>query len=97
MAPPRLRFVTFAVPGVLRKDCGGASELELSAGTIRDALGELEQRFPRLHRNLCDETGAVRKHIALFVNSEQVHSRESLDMALEPGDVFVALPAVSGG
>ena len=93
----RLRSVTLAVPGVLRKDCQGSSELELSAGTIREALAELEQRFPRLHRNLCDETGAVRKHIALFVNSEQVHSRESLDMALEPGDVFVALPAVSGG
>ncbi len=97
MAPFLVQTITFAVPGVLRRDCGGASDLKLPAGTIREVLAELERRFPRLHRNLCDETGAVRKHIALFVNSEQVHSRDSLDLALEPGDVFVALPAVSGG
>lgn len=97
MSQSRLESVTFAVPGLLRKDCQGASELELSARTIREALVELEQRFPRLHRNLCDETGAVRRHIALFVNSEQVHSRDDLDMPLRLGDVFVALPAVSGG
>jgi len=32
---------------------------------LRALLDELEQRYPKLHRSICDETGAVRQHINL--------------------------------
>src|SRR6185503_597562 len=85
------------VPGMLRSACGGASKLELSAPDVRGALAELEQRYPELHRNVCDETGAVRRHINVFVNTSNMRDREGLDTALSPGDVVTILPAVSGG
>jgi MoaD family protein len=89
--------VTVHVPGALREYCEGAPELDLSAPTIRAALEELERRYPALHRGICDETGAVRRHINLFVNTSNVRDREGLDTALAPGDVVTILPAVSGG
>jgi len=64
---------------------------------MRDALGELERRYPELYTSVCDETGAVRRHVNLFVNSSNVRDREGLETRLAPGDVIMILPAVSGG
>ena len=89
--------ITIRVPGMLRDCCGGTSELTLSAASVRAALDELELRYPALYRSICEETGAVRRHINLFVNTSNVRDREGLDTALSPGDVVTILPAVSGG
>ena len=85
------------VPAVLRACCGGVSELLLSAPSVRAALEQIEQRHPSLYRSICDETGAVRRHVNLFVNTSHVRDREGLDTALVPGDVVIILPAISGG
>jgi molybdopterin converting factor small subunit len=82
---------------MLRAECGGAAELCVSAATVRAALEQLEQSHPALYRSVCDETGAVRRHVNLFVNSSFLHQREGLDTALVPGDVLTIMPAVSGG
>jgi molybdopterin synthase sulfur carrier subunit len=89
--------VTIRVPAPLRQYCEGAEELPLSAPTVRAALQQLGQSHPSLYRNVCDETGAVRRHINVFVNSSHVRDREGLDTELAPGDVVTILPAVSGG
>lgn len=85
------------VPGPLRPYCGGARELALSASSVRATLEGLERDYPRLYTNVCDETGAVREHINVFVNDEHMRDREGLDTELEPGDTIIILPAVSGG
>ena len=91
------KTVTIYVPAPLRDCCAGASELFLSAPSVRAALEQLERRHPALHRSVCDETGTVRRHVNLFVNTSHVRDREGLDTALVPGDVITILPAVSGG
>ena len=85
------------VPGPLRAYCDGASELAVSATSLRAALAELERRHPELHRGICDETGTVRRHVNLFVNTWHMRDRDGLDTPLAPGDVVTILPAVSGG
>jgi molybdopterin converting factor small subunit len=85
------------VPAALRNSCAGASELFLSAPSVRAALEQLERSHPALHRSVCDETGAVRRHVNLFVNTSHIRDREGLDTVLMPGDVITILPAVSGG
>ncbi|HZL99117.1 MAG TPA: MoaD/ThiS family protein [Planctomycetota bacterium] len=92
--------VTLWIPPPLRERCGGATELALaqaSAPSVRAALLELQRLHPELHRGVCDETGAVRRHINLFVNGAHVRVRDGLDTLLVPGDVVMILPAVSGG
>jgi molybdopterin converting factor small subunit len=89
--------VTVFVPGPLRDYCDGARELSISASNVRAALQELERNYPFLYRKICDETGAVRRHIGVFVNSSHVRDRDGLDTALVPGDEIIFLPAVSGG
>ena len=50
-----------------------------------------------MYCNLCDETGALRRHLNLFVNESHMRDRGGLDTVLEPGDVVTILAAVSGG
>ena len=85
------------VPGPLRPYCGGVSRLSLSAGTVHAALVELERTQPALYRNICDETGAVRRHLNIFINSDNTRDLDGVDTPLKPGDVVTVLPAVSGG
>ena len=85
------------VPGPLRGYCQGATELPVVAADVRGALDQIEREYPALHRNVCDETGAVRRHINVFVNSDNVRDREGLDTAVREGDLITILPAVSGG
>jgi molybdopterin converting factor small subunit len=89
--------VTVYVPTELRRYCGGASDLPVSAATVRAVLEELERDHPALYRNICDETGSVRRHVNVFVNMDHMRDREGLDTALAPEDVVTILAAVSGG
>ena len=89
--------ITIHVPSPLRACCQGASQLSLSAVTVRAALEQIERSHPALHRSVCDETGAVRRHVNLFVNTAHVRDCNGLDTALVAGDVLTILPAVSGG
>ena len=82
---------------MLRDSCGGASELPLSSPSVRDALHQIEERYPSLYRSICYETGAVRRHVNLFVNADHIRDLQDLDTVLKAGDVIAILPAVSGG
>lgn len=92
-APP----VTIHVLGPLRTYCAGASQIPVSAPTVRAALAELERSQQALYRNLCDETGRVRQHLNVFVNADNMRDLNGVDTPLTPGDVVAILPAVSGG
>jgi molybdopterin converting factor small subunit len=89
--------ITVHVPMSLRNCCAGASELALPATSLRAVLEELERRHPALHRSVCDESGTVRLHVNLFVNTCHMRDRNGLDTPLASGDVVTILPAVSGG
>ena len=94
---PLSNNITIHVPRELRAYCNGASELMLSAPNVRAVLDELERRHPSLYRGICDDTGAVRQHVNLFVNKDHMRDRDGLDTALVPGDEILIVPAVSGG
>jgi molybdopterin converting factor small subunit len=94
---PAPATVSVLVPGPLRDCCSGAARLALCAADLRGLLAELERGHPALHRSVCDETGAVRRHVNLFVNTDHIRDRDGLDTALAPGDEVIIMPAVSGG
>jgi molybdopterin converting factor small subunit len=85
------------VHGQLRAYCRGRAQVPVPVGTVRAAFEDLERQQPSLYRNICDETGALRRHLNVFVNSDNIRDLEGLDTALSPGDVLTVLPAVSGG
>ncbi len=94
---PTATMITVHIPGPLRYCCAGASELTLPATSVRAVLEDLKRRHPALHRCICEETGAVRRHINVFVNTQHMRDCNGLDTPLAAGDEVTILPAVSGG
>ncbi len=90
-------MIAIHVPDPLRVYCDGADELRVEAATVQAALTQLQQRYPAVYKNVCDETGTVRRHINLFINSALVRRPEGLQLPLSEGDTLLILPAVSGG
>ncbi len=90
--------ITIHIPATLRAYCQNArSELVLSAETVRDAFEQLERDQPSLYKSVCDETGAIRQHVNVFVNVSVVRGDDGFDTPLSNGDILSIMPAVSGG
>jgi len=89
--------ITIYLPGPLRTYCAGASQLTIAAPTIRAALEELERSQSALYRNICDETGTLRRHLNVFVNSDNMRDLDGVETTLTAGDEVTIVPAVSGG
>lgn len=67
--------------------------LELDAGTVDEALGQLDERWPGLRDRLCEPGPTLRRHIHVYVDRE----RAQLDTALEPRSRVDVITAISGG
>jgi molybdopterin converting factor small subunit len=94
--------VTIHIPSMLRAGCGGRASLEVEAPTIREALLGARDRYPELYRSVCDEAGAIRRHVNVFLNDDNIRDirgprGDALDTPLAPGDSITIMPAVSGG
>lgn len=90
-------LVTIRISKLLSAYSRDPASFSLAAGSVLAALDELERTRPELHRSICDETGAVRRHVNLFVNGKDIRSLQRLDTPLGTGDVLTIVQAVSGG
>ncbi|MCI4328099.1 MAG: MoaD/ThiS family protein [Thermoplasmata archaeon] len=68
-----------------------------SAPTVREALEELEARFPKVRWRLRDETGAMRRYVKVFVNGEPIDGQTGLGTPLAPNDTVDILHSIQGG
>ena len=91
--------VRVRLPGVLAEHAGGARSFEVEPGppTVGDLLELLEAQHPRLCRRLRDGTGALRRHVNVYVDGEDVRACSGLSTALPPGAEVQVLPSVAGG
>jgi len=71
---------------------------EVVAGrTAREVLDAYFALHPEVRSYVLDERGVVRKHVALFVNDEQVTDRAELAVPVGDRDVLHVFQALSGG
>lgn len=92
--------VTVLLPGLLSEHADGEPivQMDLADGSRVDAvLAELGQRWPLLGTRLCDETGALRRHVNLFVDGTDVRAGDGVQTALYDAAVVHVLPSVAGG
>jgi len=71
-----------------------AGEVEAAGASLAELVADLDRRYPGLRFRMVDEQDAVRPHIRVFVNGEQVFD---LKHALEPTDSVQIVQALSGG
>ena len=85
------------VPGPLRAITGGAGDLEAHGGTVAEVLDELMTRYPALRRHLRTEGGALREHVNIFVNEDDIRFLDGDRTPVRPGDDVSIIPSIAGG
>jgi len=89
--------ITVRIPLTLRRLCGGEELVEVHAGTVASALGELQARFNGVHERLMDERSEIRGSVLVFVNDEDIRFLQNRDTPLRDGDEMSIIPAFAGG
>lgn len=88
---------TIRVPSALRTLTGGASDVEVSAATVRDALAELDRKHPGVAAKVLDGSGAVKPFIRIYVGPDDIGSLSGLDTNVVERDEISIIPAIAGG
>jgi molybdopterin synthase sulfur carrier subunit len=71
--------------------------VEINAGTIGDAIAELQSRFPGIKERLLDDSGEVRRFVNVYVNEEDIRFLKNQNTPLKEGDEVSIIPAIAGG
>jgi sulfur carrier protein ThiS len=72
-------------------------ERETDASTLAAALDAAFAAQPRLRGYIVDDQGALRKHLAVFVDGRPVRDRQHLSDALGEDSRVYVIQALSGG
>jgi sulfur-carrier protein len=90
--------VTVLVPGALRGDADDLPRLVLDVhGTLAEVIAEITTRWPRLSRRICDELGALRTFVNVYVDGEDVRRLSGLATPVADGAEIQIIPSVAGG
>jgi molybdopterin synthase sulfur carrier subunit len=89
-------MASIRVPSALRSFTGGASDIEITATTVRDALAELEKKHPGIGAKLLHD-GNVKPFIRIFVGSDDIGELGGLDAKVSDRDEISIVPAIAGG
>lgn len=92
-------MITFNVAGFLTDFTGGQSQIVVNetARTVGEALTALWKQHVGLRDRVVNEQGALRPHVNIFLNDENVRRKEMLETALKENSEITILPSVSGG
>jgi sulfur carrier protein ThiS len=69
----------------------------VEGATVGDALAAVFASRPALRGYVLDDQGALRRHVAVYVNGEPVSDRVRLSDAVGPRDEIYVLQALTGG
>lgn len=89
--------VLVRIPTPLQKLVGDQAEVNVDAGTLRDAVAKLADQNPEFKTRLLDDSGELRRFVNVYVNEEDVRFLQKLDTPLKDGDEVSIVPAIAGG
>jgi len=84
------------IPPTLREQVGGVREVPADGETVRELLDDLMGRFPALRPQLVEDD-ELAPFVNVYVEGEDVRTREGLDTEVQPGATVILLPAMAGG
>jgi len=88
---------TVRIPPTLRTATGGAKQVLVPGGTVREVVARLIVLHPSLESQLIGPDGDLNRFVNAFLNDTDVRHLEALDTPVGEGDTLVLLPAMAGG
>ena len=85
------------VPTPLMKLTDNKSEVTAEGETIADIINDLENQFNGIKDRICEESGAPRRFINIYLNEEDIRFLDGEKSAVKDGDEISIIPAIAGG
>ncbi|MBI5560105.1 MAG: MoaD/ThiS family protein [Deltaproteobacteria bacterium] len=89
--------VKVRIPTPLRKLTGGSSEVFAEGVTVSEVLADLEGKYPGIKERICENDGALRKFVNLYLNDEDIRFKENMNTKVVDNDELSIVPAIAGG
>jgi sulfur-carrier protein len=89
-------MTTVRIPPTLREQTGGEATIEAEGETVRDLMDDLTTRFPALKERIYSD-GELARFVNVYVEGEDVRTKEGLETAVREGGTVILLPAMAGG
>jgi len=90
-------MATVRIPTPLRKLTQGAEEVSASGKNVGELIADLERQFPGIKERICDEKGAVRRFVNIFVKDEDIRFQQNLETPIADSDEVSIVPTIAGG
>ncbi|MDQ2742856.1 MAG: MoaD/ThiS family protein [Chloroflexota bacterium] len=84
------------IPPVLRKQTGGAKEVDAEGNTVRGVLDNLTEQFPGLREHLFADN-ELQRFVNVYLNDQDIQYLDKLDTPVTSTDTVIILPAMAGG
>jgi len=84
------------IPPTLRGETQGQREVEARGGTVRELLDDLMGRFPALRSQLLEDDDLA-PFVNVYVEGEDVRTKDGLETSVDDGSTVILLPAMAGG
>ena len=88
------------LPQALAPDAAGTCDLALDLApdsTLADLLALMRVQYPALARRLCDETGAVRRFVNIYIGDDESRTLQGLATPIPPDATLLVAGSVAGG
>jgi sulfur-carrier protein len=89
--------VRVLIPTPLQRLTQNQAEITIEGGDIREVITNLEGKFPGVKARLCDENGALRRFVNIYINEEDIRFLKGESTPLQDGDEVSIVPAIAGG
>ena len=85
------------IPTPLMKLTDNQSEVSAEGGSISEVINNLENQFNGIKDRICEENGAPRRFINIYINEEDIRFLEGEKTIVKDGDEISIIPAIAGG
>lgn len=85
------------IPPVLRNLTDDATKVAADGETLATLFDDLFDRYPELRSRMLDDDGSLQRFINVYVDDEDVRTRDGLQTAVRADSSVIILPAMAGG
>ncbi len=89
---PTVKF-TYA----LRRFFPNLKDTEVSDQDLPNLLRSIDGHYPGIRNYIVNERGALRKHVLIFIDGEQINDREKLSDQFTAASEIYIMQSLSGG
>lgn len=85
------------IPTALRQFTEQQDSIEVTGGTVAEALGQLTARYPNIKTNLYNDQGKLRSFVNVYVDDEDIRYLDKDETELQGTETISIVPSIAGG